>query len=605
MWNLEKLPSRGGILGSTATNTFEGHSFETEEDLLVRETVQNSKDVPCGKAKPKVVFRAVTLTGARKNAFLRAVELRTLYGKSELIAKTQSFSELRGIHSDRPLGLIYIEDFNTTGLDGPLDDPTSNWMRFNLHGDAAKLEEEGKIGSYGYGKAVLSRAAGTNTFLVYTAVNPKGDSSTARLMGHTFQPWFPDGHGYRSGRGWLCASVTGEADPIPYTNDVAHKLAEAAGFTVRKKGETGTSFLLIGNNPAKHLITIDAIRRAVETWWWPSILDNQLDVELWQDGRRVADPSPKLRSDLKPYIGCKAKLDTGIGDADETKFHREHGKQLGRLALALATDESIFDHPIHPKSPGPRRVARMRAASGMVTEYKDFGTQRRLPFVGIFCADLDADEVLKFSEPPEHDEWSRVSQRLARIKHGAELVKAIEDRTQAACLHFQRQHSAARAPLTDRLPELERLLGAAFDERDAGPKRRKKHKDYDRQGRVTVVDFPDSPNGRVTPVFGKTSNQLNFLIRYKLRPDTTTRAKILAAIRINVAEDAQCEKGEPLEVEVTDQALGRRVCRGVDPTFQFELTSQNARTFRIRTAPYARHQVVLFEETELRVPEAK
>jgi hypothetical protein len=599
MWNLEKLPGRGGIVGSTSLNQFEGHSFETEEDLLVRETVQNSKDVPCGKAKPKVVFRQVTLTGAQKSAFLRAIELKELYANEALLGRTNPFSELRKIHSDRPLGLLYVEDFNTTGLDGSLDDPKGNWMRFNLHGDAAKLEQEGKIGSYGYGKSVLSRAAGTNTFLVYTAVAPtKADPCSARLMGHTFQPWYSDGRGNRSGRGWFCDSVTKDQDPIPYTDAAAHKLAQAAGFTPRKNGQTGTSFLLIGNNPGKHPITIDTIRHAVETWWWPGLLANQLDVELWKDGRKVADPSPRLRSDLQPYIACKTKLDTGVGDADERSFYREHGKQLGRLALMVTTDESIFDAPLHPKSPGPRRVARMRANSGMITEYKEFGTERRLPFVGFFSADDDVDDVLKYSEPAEHDKWSSVSQRLARLPHGVELVKAIEDRTHTACLAFQRANSSARAPLTERLPELERLLGSAFSQPDDGPKRKKKKKHVEKRARKTMVDFPESRNDRVTPIFGKDSNHLDFLIRYKLKPTESKKAKVIAAIKVNVAEDAACEKGEPLKVEIIDQATRRVVYNGTDPTFPIELAPSKTRTFRVKTVPYARHQVVLFEEHE-------
>jgi hypothetical protein len=605
VWNLEKLPARGGILGSTSTQAFEGHSFETEEDLLVRETVQNAKDVPCGeKVKPKIVFRSVSLSGAEKREFLKAIELRELYGDKDLVDRTPKFSELRTIHkSDHPLRLTYVEDFNTTGLDGRRDDPRGNWMRFNLHGDAAKLEEEGKIGSYGQGKAVLARAAGTNTFLVYTAVAPtKGDPSKARLMGHTFQRWYEKDGVSKSGRGWWCESVTSHDDPIPFTDEEAHRRAVAAGFTPRRKGETGTSFLLIGANPGNRLITIKAIRHAIETWWWPSLLNNELDVELWEEGRRVDDPSPRLRIDLQPYIACRAKLDTGIGEASERTFQREHGKQLGRLALTVAADESIFDNPLHPKSPGPRRVARMRATSGMITEYKEFGTEKRVAFVGFFLADREIDEVLKFSEPAEHDKWSRVNQRLAGIKHGSELIKAIEDRTSAACYGFQRDNSEAREPLSERLPELESLLGAAFVERGEGTERRRK-KDKARELRQTIVDFPDSASGRLTPVYGRTTNQLDFLIRYKLRPDADRRAKVRAVIKINVAQDARCERGEPLEVEVIDQSLKRPVFRGLDAKFNVDLSPGKSKTFRVKSAPYARHQVVLFEEQELRASE--
>jgi hypothetical protein len=607
VWNLEELPARGGMLGSTSTQAFEGHSFETEEDLLVRETVQNAKDVACNdKVKPKIVFRSVTLKGAAKREFLKAIELRDLYGDKELVGRTPKFSELRTIHnSEHPLRLIYIEDFNTTGLDGRLNDPRGNWMRFNLHGDAAKLEEEGKIGSYGQGKAVLARGAVTNTFLVYTAVAPsKGDPSRARLMGHTFQRWYQKDGISMSGRGWWCESVTSRHDPVPFTDETAHHRAAAAGFTLRRKGETGTSFLLIGANPGNRLITTKAIRHAQETWWWPSLLNHELDVELWEEGRRVEDPSPRLRIDLQPYIACKAKLDTGIGDAVDRTFNREHGKQLGRLALTLATEESIFDNPLHPKSPGPRRVARMRATSGMITEYKEFGTEKRLPFVGFFLAHPEIDEVLKFSEPAEHDKWSRVNQRLAGIRHGSELVKAIEDRTSAACYGFQREHSEAREPPAERLPELEGLLGAAFVERGDGVTGRPKKK-VDRELRQTIIDFPDNSSGRLTPVYGRANNQLDFLIRYRLRPGLDRRAQVRAAIKVNVAEDARCERGEPLEVEVIDQSIKRTVFRGLDAKFKVDLSPGKTKTFRVKSAPYARHQVVLFEEYELRAAEER
>lgn len=607
MWNLEELPARGGMLGSTSTQAFEGHSFETEEDLLVRETVQNAKDVACDdKVKAKIVFRSVKLNGTEKREFLKAIELRDLYGDKDLVERTPKFSELRSIHnSDHPLRLTYIEDFNTTGLNSRIDDPRGNWMRFNLHGDAAKLEEEGKIGSYGQGKAVLARSAGTNTFLVYTAVAPtKSDPSKARLMGHTFQRWYQKDGISRSGRGWWCESVTSRHDPIPFTDDDAHRRAAIAGFTPRRKGETGTSFLLIGGNPGKHSLDIKAIRHALETWWWPSLLNNELDVELWEEGKRVEDPLPRLRIDLQPYIACKAKLDGDIGDAVERTFNREHGKQLGRLALTLATDETIFDNPLHPKSPGPRRVARMRATSGMITEYKEFGTEKRLAFVGLFLANTDIDEVLKFSEPAEHDKWSRVNQRLAGIKHGSELVKAIEDRTSAACYAFQRENSEARDAPAERLPELESLLGAAFAERSDGAARRHKKKG-ERELRQTIVDFPDNVSGRLTPIYGRGTNQLDFLIRYKLRPGLDRRAQIRASIMINVAEDARYERGEPLEVEVIDQSVKRPVFRGLNAKFKVDLSPGKAKTFRVKSAPYPRHQVVLFEEHEIRATEER
>lgn len=600
MWYLERLPMRGGMLGSTGPNTFEGHGFEAEEDLLVRETSQNTIDNPATKhSKPRIVIRSLSVNGADKKKFLRAVDLKALYGNASLLNRTPPFSELRTVSDDKAVGLIFFEDFNTTGLDGDIGDPKGNWMRFNLHGDATKLEEAEKIGSYGYGKSVLSRAAGTNTFIVYTVFKNASGKLCARLMGHTFQPWFTDGGTNKSGRGWFCKRKNDDDDPIPFEDDDAHALAEELGFKSRKKGETGTSFLLIGNVPGKSPITMAAIRRAFETWWWPSLLDNHLDVELWENGKRVADPAPKLRKDLVPYIACKTKLDGAAGDdVAQVNFQREFNKDLGRLALTLAVDEQIFDHPLHPRAPGPRRVARMRVKSGMITEYKEFGTQKRLSFVGFYCGSKEIDDALKFAEPKEHDTWSLTNQRLSRVTNGKAIVGAISNRTQTACYNFQRNNSEVQAPAADRLPQLEKLLGAAFKQQDGVAKKRRKRK-ADNKTRVAVVDFPESPGNRVTPKFGTNSNSLDFYVRYTLRSSITTKKRVTAWLSVNVAEEAKGVKGEALPVEVIDQ-LDKKIVvkKGEKPMFRVDLAPGKSRVFRVKSGTYPRHQVLLFDEGE-------
>jgi hypothetical protein len=98
---------------------------------------------------------------------------------------------------------------------------------------------------------------------------------------------------------------------------------------------------------------------------------------------------------------------------------------------------------------------------------------------------------------------------------------------------------------------------------------------------------------------------LNFLIRYKLKPEITKQTKVSAWLRINIAEDAQRAKGEPLTVDVIDQATGRSIYRGVDPSFRMQLIPGKAKTFRVKSDAYARHQVVLFDEGESRTAEAK
>jgi hypothetical protein len=604
VWYLERLPARGGMLGSTVINQFEGHRFQREEDLFVRETTQNAIDNPKegergrGLQKPRIVFRLVRLVGAKKTRFLNITDLAELCDNESLLKKADKDNELKSIASGNSLSLLYIEDFNTTGLDGPIADPKSHWMRFNLHGDAQKLEEEMKIGSYGYGKSVLARAAGTRSFIVYTTIEPNShDKHSRRLMGHTFQNLFETGGKAYSGRGWFCERNDAQGDPIPFADRKASDLAEELGFTKRGLDETGTSFLLIGTRPAEQQLSIASIRHAFETWWWPSLLDDRIDVEFWENGIQQDGPAPRLRSDLRPYIECKGKLDGGVSeDVKDVTFHPLDSKKLGSLGLILAADVSVFGERPHPKAPGPRRVARTRARSGMFTEYRDFGTDRRVAFVGYYCAHDDIDKAIKLSEPSAHDEWSPVSQRLTRVANGREIVEAVEDRTRVACYNFQRANSAARAPISERLPELERILGAAFESGRGtrlppkpGPKKNEQR---------ASVEFPGSSVLAPTLVYGKHTNKIDGNMRFALRSGYRKAAKLKIWLMLSVAEDASYTKGEPLHVEVTEEKSGAVLFKGTDPKFVLDLTPGQHVDIHVRSKDYPRHQTVLFNHGE-------
>lgn len=138
MLYLEKLNKRGGMTGRTAANTFEGHKFDHEEDLLIRETTQNSKDNTIRKGlKPRIVIRLNKLSGKAKKQFVEKFNLLELYRNGELKTRLEKDSELHSLADESSLGVLVIEDFNTRGLNGAIDDPKGNWMRFNLLGDAA------------------------------------------------------------------------------------------------------------------------------------------------------------------------------------------------------------------------------------------------------------------------------------------------------------------------------------------------------------------------------------------------------------------------------------------------------------------------------------
>jgi hypothetical protein len=602
-WHFERLPKRGAPLGNDQLNTFEGHAFEREEDLLVREVLQNAIDAKRDDAtKIRIVFRKVTLRGKEKTKLLEWLHLKDIYGEKSLIQalrETNALSELLRLDSKDPLSLLFVEDFSTTGLSGPVGSPRGNWMRFNLHGDASKLREEKKLGTYGYGKSVLSRTSGTNTFLVYTVVDPKtSEGHRSRLMGHTFQELFEfdEKSAPASGRGWFATMDTKE-DPHPFINEQADRLASGAGFIKRAPGETGCSFLLIGTKAEGQEITIPAIRDAVELWWWPTLIDHAIDVELWDEGMQVDLPSPGLRPHLRPYIQCMEKIETNVGEhVAKREFNRLNQTiGLGTIATTLV-DDTVFSR-LTAKGPGPRRVARTRRAAGMVVDYKEFGSARRISFTGVFRGDPDAEDALRFSEPPAHDEWRAANQRLKRIKHGELIVRAVEDRTDKFCIDFQKANAAQRVPPTDRLSQLDKLLGSAFQPSATGIKRRGSGGGGG-YPRITEVSWPDFPSGRIRPRFGKSANKLDYVAEYRLKPSQEDETEVPLWIRVHVAEDFDLKRGDPLKIRILDEKSGREICHEVNPRFNLTLKPGLPRRVRIVSEEYPPYQVLLHEEGE-------
>jgi hypothetical protein len=327
-------------------------------------------------------------------------------------------------------------------------------------------------------------------------------------------------------------------------------------------------------------------------------LDDRLDVELWENGIQQEGPAPRTRGDLVPYIKCKAKLDSGVGnDVDVTTFRPFDGKKLGRLGLTLAADESVFGDCSNPKTPGPRRVARTRARTGMITEYRgDFGTDKRVAFVGYYFADDEIDMALKLAEPSTHDEWAPANQRLTRFPNGREIVEEIDKRTRNACYEFQRTNSAMRAPLSERLPELERILGAAFDPQAGGSGR--KGKSTKKSETLASVEFPGSPVLAPAMAYGAITNRIDGSIRFQLRHGLRQPKRVGIRLLLNVAEDANQAKGEPLALTVTDAKSGKQLYSGDDPRFVLALKPGEPVDVRVESVDYPRHQTVLFDHGE-------
>lgn len=443
-WVFEKLGPMGG--GTGYSRAMAGSL--PQPDLLTREAVQNTVDAALRRgrnARPRMRFRFVSLRNADKRAFVEAARLRDFADK---------VAHLRGLPGDhcltsldslaKPLTLLSIKDFDTPGLDGHHRDSESPWFRFLLSiGDSGKTEQSGGHtgGSYGYGKTALSSASRIATIFAYTRFRDGKDEKT-RLMGCAYLDAFSQGRERFTGRAWFGQKQGSEPVIVdPFENNEADGFARALSVEVREPGRLGTTVLVLDPVPE---MTPAGIVRAVETWWWPRLQDEELDVVVVDSSGRELRPAPTKRADLDPYRRCWTLVTSRDGRPDTERervmtFNKLQGKALGSLALvAVAADDTEKDEQAENAATVPvDRVALVRFPK-MVVQYFDPGGRPDVRVVGAFRADDDIDDVLRLSEPPEHDKWEATNRRLP-TEDDKEIVRTVVKRIKDNVRKFRRE----------------------------------------------------------------------------------------------------------------------------------------------------------------------
>lgn len=590
LWHLQRYTRAGGISGEGVKNLLEASGFKRREDLIAREAIQNSVDAhdDVKSHKVKVIIRKESISGARKREFVSLMGLDELAKNGGLIAGAPTDSPLRSLQADEPLGLLYIEDFNTVGLGGGLSDLTGNYYRLLfLVGDAQKAETNEDLGgSYGYGKSVYSSNSATSTIVTFSVFKPtpKTENSYARLLGSTFQKSLVHKGVSYTGRGWYGGSNIKEDVPDPIVSERAIALAAKLGFQKRTKSDHGTSILLIGTKIAGVDLSIEQFRNAIETWWWPRILDDRLDVELIDQQQTKDSPRPKQRLDLRPYIDCYQQLTHGVSTeeirVDKFNAQPETGFAMGSIALT-AVAEDVFGNQ-DPDAPGPnaRRVAMMRGPL-MVVDYHPMGSERRESFVGVYRASADINNYLRLSEPKEHNRWDEDARRLQMKPHGKSVINAVYRRCNVKVREFQALLAPKKERPQDRLATLDRLMGAAFASKKGG-----KPFPTPTPGKA-FVEFP----GGVTRRVNGQQAWIEAEVRMKLKPDQKSPQHLKLKPDAYILEDSRHTRGrdpeDQLEVTVIDLPTGKKIGAGVAPIVDVQLTNEKWTKVRLTSQQYA------------------
>lgn len=425
--------------------------------FLVREFIQNTIDASRdpwftslrGNGHVVVKFRFEELVGREKLDFISRVDLGAMAARSQQLpdgsAAKQPDTALADLDSDRPLRLLFIEEYGASGMYGPInDDAGTSKMTLAMLTMNDTEKPAGAGGAYGQGKSVNAMASKVRINVAYTCFpeDRREPGVTRRLLGVAYWPVHNVGVPRFTGWGRWGNSVdlNGEHQIVPWENEEADLNAALLGFRHRdsaQRSDCGTSMLIVDPE-----VDPDSIRRAVERYWWPAIADGALQVSVQEPNGRahVIDPSadPLLRSFEDTYRAIR----TNVGES-ATLYRRpgatvlELGKRSGDLALVpgVSLGDQIDD------GRQSSLVAYVRGL-GMVVKYRSLAIGP--VFVqGSFLSHQDAEieTLLNQSENKTHYDWlDNPDIADARTKEKVRLlVRNINNSVYAGVKEFSRR----------------------------------------------------------------------------------------------------------------------------------------------------------------------
>jgi hypothetical protein len=455
-WKFCQLNKQGSIFGTNIKESL-NDSKHTGEALLAREALQNSCDaLNSSKDKVKILIKEITLTGSHKASFMKNLKIETIAERKEIIRGLRSENCLHNSENEGELKLLFIEDFNTHGLYGSFKD--EHYRYSNLYklliqpGDNEKATAESLSGgSYGLGKAALSSNSRLSSIAVYSNYNDKYiDEKIKKRNGYRYDQGINTAFmacGYHEkheldNKSFTGVAIFGEENntdviPNPIYNEAADEIAEKLFFTKRKEEDIGSSILIIDTE-----LDIFKLKKAIEDYWWPKILDQEVEIEMVKGTNdfleTIEPPRPKLRTSLIPFIRAYERINKiqatgGKGDLKEFESLKSDSgfkiEKPGKLGLEQIQDEdtdgfvadeneeviSSFKDQNGIDKSKLNKVALIRHPK-MVIDYYSTSTQFNGVYaVGVFQAntkDTFLDQMLKLSEPQSHEKWEPKAKRL-------------------------------------------------------------------------------------------------------------------------------------------------------------------------------------------------
>ena len=445
LWELIEFGGKNPVHTAAFLNAFNRRGFSLEE-VIAREGIQNSSDAGSDvRGITRVEFHDLEAAQDGKETFMELFSFRELLQDRVSIFESQRnkrfAAELRSFLMPGELNATLIRDFNTTGLSGDWQryDPQDHFGRLvcALNMDDKSDANPALGGSFGLGKTTYSHSSKVYTVIYHSVFKPSERSKgvSRRLMvASTFPRHQFKGKDY-GGFVYFGAPFEEEGECKPFEDDDAteiwSKIAQCfnSDFS-RRDSDTGTDVLILHSD-----LDLSAIRKASEDYYFPAILNNNVDVTFVSKEGELSKPTPHLRQDLDQFTRLWKEADTKSFCKEEDKLCKALNK-FNNLNLGVYSFQAA--EPDEADSDKSNTVALLKG-TGMVINYVKMGTEQYEAAVGVFVADRDVYPYVSFAEDPAHSEWDPDAKRLKEAfpDIGPQVVKALMTRLEASFKRFQ------------------------------------------------------------------------------------------------------------------------------------------------------------------------
>lgn len=483
-WNWIEQDAMGGASASSIIKLGR-HLRINSTEQVAREVIQNSWDAAQGFRKLKghrfsTTFRFIEYSRPEADA------IRTAFATEDLAAPFQDYFHLDESRASLVLGkgpvkALIVEDFGAHGLYGH---PTKLKNESIMHRALYKVGSTGKDtnemmsgGSYGFGKSAFISASASNLVIAYSCFEPyKDDPVTRRLVGWTWQDEFE-----MDGKDLQGRAVFGEffnedsgvkASVEPYEDGKADSLAMLLRLSERNSNELnqlGTSLVLF--DP---VVTPEDLRDAIETFWWPAIIDPdiQLSIDVVDFEGNYLHPQPRSRKDLQPLIRAyeiatqKSDAPLGVQEKLVTIKDFEGFGKVGKIGLVAEFPEDGATFRVPPRAlliRGPRMV---------IGDLEHTFQSKPVAIYGVFSTDstaFDVDRALRSTEPYTHDRWDRAPGVTPESRRIAGLASKIQETFVREVNEFARSMSQEAPVSPKKLVGFSKIFGKFFGDSKGQP----------------------------------------------------------------------------------------------------------------------------------------